>query len=94
MAQHRYALVGIKHRGSAVMSLVETLPPGEQVTLIRDPTNPYDPNAVQVWVRGVHIGFVPTNMNKNLAARMDAAKAEFSGTMAMDGKSRVIETDQ
>ena len=39
-----YALVGMKHRGTE--ALVASLRQGEPLTLIREPTNLYDQNAI------------------------------------------------
>jgi hypothetical protein len=33
--------------------------PGDAVALMPDPTNAYDPNAIKVVKRGLHIGFIP-----------------------------------
>lgn len=66
-----YALVGMQHRGSE--ALVASLPVGEPLVLIREPINLYDRNAIQVWARTVHVGFIPTKQNKDLARKMDAA---------------------
>lgn len=65
-----YALVGMQHRGTA--ALVASLPDGEPVRLIREPDNPYDRNAVQVWARGTHLGFVKGTQARPLAMAMDA----------------------
>lgn len=71
MGKSLYALVGMKHRGTE--ALVASLPQGEPLTLIREPTNPYDHNAVQVWAREQHIGFVKSTQVRPLAMAMDRA---------------------
>ncbi len=65
----RYALVGMKHRGAE--ALVASLPPDEPLLLIREPGNKFDPNAVQVWARGQHVGYVPKTQNAVLAKFID-----------------------
>lgn len=65
----RYALVGMKHRGAE--DFVKNLPPDEPLTLVREPGNKYDPNAVQVWARGRHVGYVPKTQNAVLAKFID-----------------------
>lgn len=72
-----YALVGMKHRGTE--ALVVTLPAGEPLALIREPTNEHDPNAVQVWARDVHLGFVKGTQARALAAKMDGPSRVLSG---------------
>jgi len=64
------ALVGMKHRGTE--GLVSSLPRGEPLTLVREPDNRYDPNAVQVWARGVHVGYIKASQVRPIAIAMDA----------------------
>jgi hypothetical protein len=94
MAKSLVTLVGNKHRGRPAMDLLATLPNGEPLTLIREPTNQYDPYAVQVWARGLHIGFVKKEQNHDLAARIDKEGEElnrgwgdfhFPAKLAIDG---------
>lgn len=92
-----YALVGMKHRGTE--EVVAALPQGEPLTLRREPSNPYDKFAVQVWARGQHVGYVKasqvrpvalamdTKIGAALAAYGDASRDEirFTATLAIDG---------
>lgn len=71
------ALVGTKHRGADMVALLASLPDGEPLMLIRDPFNPFDPMAVQVWARGKHVGFVKGNQCGPLAMAMDAAAQQL-----------------
>jgi hypothetical protein len=74
-----YALVGMKHRGTE--SVVAALKDGHPVTLIREPNNDYDPNAVQVWA-DQHIGYVKATQARPLAMAMDRAlKATRAGVL-------------
>lgn len=66
----RYALVGMKHQGAE--ALVASLPPDEPLVLVREPDNRFDRNAVQVWARGQHVGYVPKTQNAVLAQFIDA----------------------
>ena len=79
-----YGLVGMKHRNAE--ALVASLPNGEPLTLIREPGNKYDANAVQVWARGQFIGYIgrgrkpgpkyaPGNENEPIARYFDEAIA-------------------
>jgi HIRAN domain len=67
------ALVGAKFRGADIVKLVASLPDGETLTLIRERENKFDPNAVQVWARGVHVGYLKESQNRAVATAMDAA---------------------
>jgi DNA-binding NarL/FixJ family response regulator len=67
------ALVGMQFRPKEAQALLKSLPNGEPLTLVRDPANPHDRKAVEVWARGVHVGFVKGSQNAEIAARMDSA---------------------
>lgn len=53
-------------------TLVESLLPGDEVQLVPEPGNEFDPDAVAVLFRGVRIGYVPAgtgdNVNRIVAA--------------------------
>lgn len=44
---------------------------GDPLTLVREPDNPYDPNAVRVEWRGEKLGYVPRAENADVARHMD-----------------------
>ena len=69
-----YSIVGMKHRGT--VKLVKSFQTGEPITLIRDHDNPHDVNAVQVWARDQHIGFVKAREAEQLAAQMSFTHTE------------------
>lgn len=85
------ALVGMKHRGT--MNLVASLPNGEPLVLKREPDNKFDANAVQVWARGQHVGYIKGSQNTPIALAMDRAPrpmglgipAEKEAKLAIDG---------
>lgn len=45
--------------------------PGQKVKLIRDPENPHDSNAIEVWAGGLQMGFIPRHAAANMAPMMD-----------------------
>ncbi|MBI2315664.1 MAG: HIRAN domain-containing protein [Betaproteobacteria bacterium] len=47
------------------------LRPGDRLDLVREPSNPHDPNAVRVEWRGRKLGYVPRRENAALAWAMD-----------------------
>ena len=49
---------GTYFRGEEVVAFVKTLTEGDEVTLVPEPTNAYDPNAIKVMFKDVHIGYV------------------------------------
>jgi hypothetical protein len=64
------SIVGIKFHDGAHDKLLATLP-GSPVTLVREPSNKYDPNAVRVEIDGVMCGYVPKAQAARLAEDMD-----------------------
>lgn len=51
--------------------LWEEMKVGDTLTLVREPDNPHDPNAVRVEWRGHTLGYVPRRENGHLARQMD-----------------------
>lgn len=64
------SIVGMKFHTGAHDKLLATLP-GSAVTLVRDPDNPHDPNAVRCEIDGVMCGYVPKAQAARLANDMD-----------------------
>lgn len=52
------------HDGTQVLS---KLKPGTKLKLVAEPDNPYDPNAVAIFRKGTHLGYVPQNLNDTLS---------------------------
>lgn len=48
---------------------------GERLTLLREPGNPHDPNAVRIEWQGHMLGYVPRRDNIDLARQMDHGAA-------------------
>jgi HIRAN domain len=73
----KYSIVGMQFRPDGTEAMVRALPDGAEVTLVREPTNGFDPNAVQVWVDDKHVGYIPKRENQTLAKTMDE-KGKFA----------------
>jgi hypothetical protein len=56
------------YRGKVLWSEMKV---GDPLTLVREPENPYDANAVRVDWRGEKLGYVPRADNADLARHMD-----------------------
>ncbi len=54
------------------MALLAGIFNGDEVRLVRDYENQYDPNAVEVRTGGELLGFIPRTQARLLAPRMDA----------------------
>lgn len=64
-----YSIVGMEHQGTT--EIVAALEPGIAVTLVREPENKFDKNAIAVWIDGRRVGYVPKSQNVALAAHID-----------------------
>jgi hypothetical protein len=62
-------LAGFQHYAGGV--LFPLMQVGDNLTLRREPANPYDPQAVRVEWRGAQIGYAPRAENVDLARLMD-----------------------
>ena len=49
----------------------QELRPGDRLELRREPANPHDPNAVQVWREGRLLGYLPRADNRDVARQLD-----------------------
>lgn len=87
----RYAIVGTKHIKGADM-IIASCPHHQEVTLVREPGNRFDPNAVQVWIDGVRVGYVPKTQNAVLAKFIDTTGQLFSHPTTVASDSAVLET--
>ena len=57
----------------AARELWQDMQVGDRLTLVREPDNPHDANAVRVEWRGQKLGYLPRAENRAVAAAMDAA---------------------
>jgi hypothetical protein len=74
------SLVGTKWLSPEVVQLAASLPAGEPLTLVRDPRNAVDTNAIMVFARSRHIGYVKATEAQYLAQRMDERRDRKPGT--------------
>ena len=72
-------LAGFQYHAAPV--LWNELREGERLTLVREPDNPHDANAVRVEWRGQMLGYLPRVENRTVAAEMDRG-ATVSGRIA------------
>lgn len=66
-------LAGFRHYEAP--HLWQELRRGDALTLVREPTNPYDANAVRVEWRGLKLGYIPRAQNAAVARQMDGGAA-------------------
>lgn len=61
------AVAGVSYKQDAVQFCHE----GQQVSLVREPKNPHDENAIKVTVGGRHIGYIGRDEAEGLARAID-----------------------
>lgn len=52
-------------------ALWSEMKPGDMLTLVREPDNPHDANAVRVEWNGTKLGYIPRRENADVARQMD-----------------------
>ena len=62
-------LAGFRHYEAA--NLWDEIKPGDPLTLVREPGNPHDRNAIRVEWRGFKLGYIPRTQNESVARQMD-----------------------
>jgi hypothetical protein len=71
----------------------EKMKVGDPLTLVRDPANPHDPNAIRLEWQGNMLGYVPRKDNADLARQIDfgaAAEARITAlNKASNGRNRI-----
>lgn len=68
VVQHAPLAGFVYYDGKAVWERIRT---GERLTLVREPANAHDPNAVRLEWQGHVLGYVPRKDNADLARQMD-----------------------
>jgi len=58
----------VYYDGKAVWPRLKT---GDALTLVREPANPHDANAIRIEWRGSMLGYLPRRENADLARQMD-----------------------
>jgi hypothetical protein len=84
MAVQICLLAGHNKRGPEILAYVEKMQPGHEVRLVREPTNKFDKNAVQVHAldperERVFIGFIAKVHNRRVAEWLDKRAEGYSG---------------
>lgn len=68
MAIHSFTLAGARHRPSLAQQRCLQLVDGEALTVVPEPTNRFDKNALQIHTTdGIFIGYVPKSEAAELA---------------------------
>ena len=68
VVQHAPLAGFVYYDGQAVWERMKT---GDRLTLVREPANPHDTNAIRLEWQGHMIGYVPRRENADLARQMD-----------------------
>jgi hypothetical protein len=89
-----YSIVGMNYIKTE--DIVAALKPGTAVTLVREPNNEFDKNAIAVWVDGQRVGYIPKKTNEALAGFIDQTGEIWdepigvAPALALDSRPRVV----
>lgn len=87
-------LAGFRHYEAP--SLWGEVKPGDELTLVREPDNPYDRNAVRVEWRSFKLGYVPRSQNETVSRLLDGGTplaARVSKVQPVRAPNRRIELE-
>ena len=68
-----FAIAGGGHHG--LYDVIGRLAPGVRLTLVREPRNPFDADAVAVHLGTLRLGYVPRMASAGVAALLDGGRA-------------------
>lgn len=69
---------GARYRSGEASNFITSLSPGDQLILRPEPTNPVDPNAIQIVGGGLHLGFVPSPLSGYARSVLDAGDCSLT----------------
>lgn len=58
-------------KGKDIQKILSKLKPNTKLTLLREPNNSYDKNAIKIIVSGKHIGYIKSDLAKTVAPLLD-----------------------
>ena len=64
--KHEFFIAGVKFHD--LHKIINNLNPGDNLDLIAEPDNKYDPNAVQLISNGTMCGYVPKTLSAEISA--------------------------
>ena len=78
---------GVRHRSEAASEHISTLLSGARLDLSREPDNEFNPRAIQVVDRGLHLGYVPDPLVDYVGAVMTGGQAQLTVLQANTPKA-------
>lgn len=69
MSELSFYVAGVQHHN--IKHVIDELETGDELDLVPEPTNQYDPNAVAVQYEGVMIGYVPKKHSAEVSAWLE-----------------------
>lgn len=71
VTRERIIVAGIEYRKEQARPMLRELNEGDTVELVPEPENLYDSHAVKVCVKGVHVGYIPRYLSKEIFDNFD-----------------------
>ena len=70
MSEKKFFIAGVQHHQMA--SVIKDLSEGDELDIVPEPTNQYDPNAVRLEINGTMLGYVPKKFSAEVSAMLEA----------------------
>ncbi len=81
-------LVGVKF--SEMQANIALCKPGDKLTMIREPDNPFDPNAIKVYKDKMPLGYINRDLASQLAPRIDNGNKYMCIIQAVTGGGKKL----
>lgn len=78
MSEKKFYIAGVQHH--LLNTVINQLEEGDELDLVPEPTNKFDPNAIRIEYDGVMCGYVPKKFSAEVAALL-GMEAELSCTI-------------
>lgn len=69
---HKFFIAGVRFH--ELNSVIDEIAEGNKLTLIPEPSNKFDPNAVKIEYQGFMLGYVPKRISSEVVAMIEVGK--------------------
>lgn len=71
--------------GTPIQQILRTVTAGREICLVREPQNPYDPNAIAVYYGSAGIGYIKAELARELAPLIDSGAVIHAKVVRVTG---------
>jgi len=69
MIERKFFIAGVQHH--QMNKVINDLVEGEELNLVPEPDNKFDPNAIKIEYEGTMLGYVPKKLSAEIAAALE-----------------------